>query len=295
MNNAKTKVEPRTVALFNFTYVIVAAGIGFAALNQVAGRVDPMFTSIVLICVGVGAPLAAWISTMRLRKAGSLELNPESDSSAPGNLAELLDAFLDSPVLDAEGNVYSFTRGHRFRGIPVSSGLLALLPGLIFVFNPVPGISRDVWIAEIAGAVLLIVGGYFWRFRFVLNLKEKMLTTSLWFRKTDQVAAIGAQAAWILATQGNALVLQEGHALYVFDGKEMIQISNFEKPHRPVFGAGEAMARAAGVPLIRLPVRSEEGSLVNSEAAIHLDWWVISLPVAFILTMVALQILRGSH
>lgn len=286
MASAESKPEPRSVTLFNFTFVLVAAGIGVAVLTRLTGKSDPMVTTVLLACMGVGVPLAAWLSVLRHGKNGSLKLSPLPDAQAGGRLADLLHAFLDSPELDADERVYTFTRAHRFRGIPVSFGMMGLLPGLIFLFSPLPGLPRALWIGVTAGSILLMAAGFFWRYRCTLNLKERTLTMRLLWRKTQPVKAIGAQAVWILGTRGNSFVLDERHALYAVAGNQLIQISNFEKPHRPVFSAAEQLARAAGVPL--MPRGSE-----NTPAAIHMDWWVISLPVAFILIMVALQILKS--
>jgi hypothetical protein len=294
MSNTQEKIEAQ-VDLFNFTYAIVAAGIGFAVVNKLAGTTDPLVSAGVLVCLAVVVPLTAWISAGRLRRSGALKLEARPVSGGGQSLPDMLDAFLDSPALDGDQRIFSFTRAHHLRGIPMSLGIFLLLPGILFLLSSVPGIPAEVWIAVVAAGVLLSAAGYFWRFRYSLNLKERTLVTSFLGKRTETVAAIGAQASWILATKGNTLVLQERHALYAFNGKEMIRISNFERPARPVFAAGEAMARAAGVPVLSDSVAPVDGRLVPADTAIHLDWWVISLPMAFILTMGAMAVLRGLH
>lgn len=290
----------RPLSLFDFKYAIIASAIVFAGITAAVGRPGPAGTAAILVCVAIVVPVTGWVNYRRGLKQGRLKLDAgvvEAAGARSANtekLAQDLKRFLFSPAFDANAVVYSFSRGHHLRAIPVCFGFIALIPPIVFLFSPVPWMSPMVTTIVLAAAIMVALFGLFWRTTFALHLKERTMTTRTIFgTRTDSVSAIGAEPSWVLGTRKDELVLDVRNALVTFSGGKIIRISDFEKPERPVFSAGEELANLAGVPFVRGPAKiSENGTPVPADPEVRPDWWVISLPSALILTLIVLYALQ---
>lgn len=290
----KKESSERSVSLFNFTYVVAASGVGYVIFTKLAGKADPIFTAGVLAVMGVVVPLAAYMAYKRRLANGDLALPPaeETASESGVSLSDKLDRFLYSPAL--ENNVFTFTRAHTLRALPMSFGGFAVFAAALFLGAPASALSPQVWTGILCAGVVLMAAGFFWRFKFTLNLKERTLTTGTLFgRSTVPVKAIGAEACWVLGTNSNQIVLHLQHALFAYAGDQIVRISDFEKPEKPVFSAAQDLARTAGVPFARGTAQATGTS--SSGPAVYLEMWMIALPVSFIVTMLAMQFIRALH